>query len=261
MRTARIGGVAVSRLVIGGNPFSGFSHQSRQRDREMRGYFTNERIHQALRDAEAAGINTAFMRTDDHIVGMLREYRRAGGTIQWFAQIVYDERDDDVHRRWIGEAGELGAAGMYLHGGATDYWHARGRFDLFHEALERMRGFGSPGGFAGHRPEAHAWVRDHVKPDFQMCAHYNPTDRTAAPGHSGVGENWDPRDRAAMLDVIATLPCPAVHYKVFAGGNRPIDEAFETLGRCVRENDVVCIGVFCKDDPDMRPGSETIIPT
>jgi hypothetical protein len=251
MRAARIGGVEVSRLVIGGNPFSGFSHQSRERDREMRGYFTNERIHQALRDAEAAGINTAFMRTDDHIVGMLREYRRAGGTIQWFAQIVYDESDPDVHRRWIGEAGELGAAGMYLHGGATDYWHAHGRFDLFHEALERMRGFGSPGGFAGHRPEAHAWVRDHVKPDFQMCAHYNPTDRTAAPDHSSVGENWDPRDRAAMLDLIATLPCPAVHYKVFAGGNRPIDEAFETLGRCVRENDVVCIGVFCKDDPDM----------
>jgi hypothetical protein len=42
-----------------------------------------------------------------------------------------------------------------------------------------------------------------------------------------------------------------VHYKVFAGGNRPVDEAFETLGRCVRPNDVVCIGVFPKDDPGM----------
>ncbi|MGB2820128.1 MAG: hypothetical protein WBF17_04050, partial [Phycisphaerae bacterium] len=226
MRGTRIGNVEVSRLVIGGNPFSGFSHQSHQRDREMRDYFTNERIHCVLRDAEAAGINTAFMRTDDHILGVLGDYRRAGGTIQWFAQVVYDKSDADVHRRWIRRAGELGAAGMYLHGGATDYWHANGQFDLFHEALELMRGFGSPGGFAGHRPDAHAWVRDNVKPDFQMCCHYNPTDRTVDPAHSNVDEKWDPRDRAAMLDLIATLPCPAVHYKVFAGGNRPVDEAF-----------------------------------
>jgi hypothetical protein len=42
-----------------------------------------------------------------------------------------------------------------------------------------------------------------------------------------------------------------VHYKVFAGGNRPIDEAFRTLGRCVRDGDVVCIEVFPKDDPQM----------
>ena len=248
---ARIGGVEVSRLAIGGNPFSGFSHQSPQRDQEMRDYFTNERICRLLHEAEAVGINTAFMRTDDHILGVLREYRADGGRIQWFAQIVYDREDADVHRRWIRQAGEVGAAGMYLHGGATDYWHASGRLDLFAEALEQMRGFGVPGGFAGHRPESHAWVRDHVRPDFQMCCHYNPTDRTADPAHSNVGEKWDVRDRAAMLELIVTLPCPAVHYKVFAGGNRPVDEAFETLGRRVRENDVVCIGVFPPDAPDM----------
>jgi hypothetical protein len=84
-----------------------------------------------------------------------------------------------------------------------------------------------------------------------MCCHYNPSDRTRDPKHTGVGEVWDPQDRERMLEVIATLPCPAVHYKVFAGGNRPIDEAFATLARCVRPQDAVCIGVFPKDDPDM----------
>jgi hypothetical protein len=251
MRYAEIGGVQVSRLVIGGNPVSGFSHQTSERDREMREFFTTERIHQLLRDAEAAGINTFFARTDDHILGVIREYWEAGGTIQWFAQVVYDTADADVHREWIRRAGDMGAHGMYLHGGATDYWHANGMLDLFPEALELMRSYGVPGGFAGHRAEAHAWVRDHVRPDFQMCCHYNPSDRTRDPKHAGVGEKWDPADRALMLDVIGTLPCPAVHYKVFAGGNRPIDEAFGTLGRCVRPNDVVCIGVFPKDDPDM----------
>jgi hypothetical protein len=54
-----------------------------------------------------------------------------------------------------------------------------------------------------------------------------------------------------MLEVIATIPRPVVHYKVFAGGNKPILEAFETLGNAMREDDVALIGVFLKDDPDM----------
>jgi hypothetical protein len=42
-----------------------------------------------------------------------------------------------------------------------------------------------------------------------------------------------------------------VHYKIFAGGNKPIVPAFETLGRAMREDDVALIGVFLKDDPDL----------
>ena len=251
MRTTKIGEVEVSRLVIGGNPISGFSHQSPERDREMREYFTNDRVHELLREAEERGINTFFARTDDHILGVIREYWDGGGTIQWFAQIVYSTDDADVHREWIRRAGDMGARGMYLHGGATDFWHANGMFDLFHEALELMRSYNVPGGFAGHAPLAHEWVGNDVKPDFQMCSHYSPSDRTKDPSHTGVGEKWDPADRARMLEVIETLPCPAVHYKVFGGGNRPVNEAFQTLGRCVRENDVVCIGVFPGDDPQV----------
>ena len=54
-----------------------------------------------------------------------------------------------------------------------------------------------------------------------------------------------------MLDVIATIPRPVVHYKIFAGGNKPILPAFETLGRAMREDDVELIGVFLKDEPDL----------
>ena len=250
MRTTKIGAVDVSRLVVGGNPFSGFSHQTPERDREMREYFTDERIHELLRDAEGRGVNTVFARTDDHVFRVLKNYWDGGGTIQWFAQVVYDTEDPEVHREWIRRSGELGAVGMYLHGGATDYWHANGMFDLFHDALGRMREYG-PGGFAGHRAVAHAWVRDNVGADFLMACHYNPSDRTVDPKHTNIDEKWHPDDRAAMLEVVETLECPAVHYKVFAAGNRPVDEAFETLSRCVRDIDVVCIGVFPKDDPNM----------
>jgi len=251
MRRVEIGGVSVSRLCIGGNPFSGFSHQSPERDREMLEYFTPERIHATLRAAEAAGINTVFARTDEHIFRVLSDYRRAGGAIQWFAQVCCDRRDDDSWKTWMDRAADLGATALYLHGGVADYWHAQGWFDRFEEALERMRGHGCVAGFAGHRPAVHEWIRDRLDVDFQMCSHYNPTDRTRSPHHVNVGEKWHPDDRDAMLRVVATVPRPVVHYKVFAGGNRPVVEAFETLARAMRPNDAVCIGIFPKDDPDM----------
>jgi hypothetical protein len=249
MRTTRIAGVQVSRLCIGGNPFSGFSHQSSDRDKEMREYFTPERIHELLRNAEEAGINTVFARTDDHIISVLQQYWASGGRIQWFAQVCSDTRESDSWKQWMGRAAELGAKALYIHGGIADYWHAQGYFDRFREALALMRGYGKAAGFAGHRPEVHEWVRDHLAADFQMCSYYNPTDRSRNPAHSGIDEKWHVGDRSRMLAVVKTLTCPAVHYKVFGGGNRPIAEAFETMGRAVRDGDVVCIGLFPKDDP------------
>jgi len=55
---AKLGNLSVSRLLIGGNPFSGFSHQTAERSAEMRAYYTQERIHATLRQAESLGINT-----------------------------------------------------------------------------------------------------------------------------------------------------------------------------------------------------------
>ncbi len=94
-----------------------------------------------------------------------------------------------------------------------------------------MREAGVAAGFAGHRPDSHAWIRDHLDVDFQMCSHYNPTDRSDHAEHISEGEVWEDEDREKMLRVIATIEKPVVHYKVFAAGNKPILSAFEVLRR------------------------------
>ena len=48
-----LAGPTVSRLIIGGNPFSGFSHQGPGRDDEMLDYYTIDSIKETLRRAEA----------------------------------------------------------------------------------------------------------------------------------------------------------------------------------------------------------------
>jgi len=251
MRKVAIGKVQVSGLCIGGNPFSGFSHQSPERSQEMTDYFTPERIKETLRAAENAGINTLFARADDYIISVMRDYWDNGGTIQWFAQVCEEKDKADSWKKWIQRSLESGATAIYIHGGETDFWHANGLLDNLREAFRMIRDGGVPVGFAGHRPESHEWVRDNLDVDFQMCSHYNPTDRSQNPHHISVDEKWNEDDRKRMLKTIATIEKPVVHYKVFAGGNKPIIPAFEVLGNAMRNNDIVCVGMFLKDDPDM----------
>jgi len=245
----RLGSVEVSRLALGGNMFSGFSHQGDARDREMRKYYTVANIKAALRKAEAAGINTFFGRTDNHVVRTLEEYWDEGGKIQWIAQTASEISD---FTRAINTAGEHGAKGCYLHGGQTDYFFHQKQFDNFFKALDKMRSLNLVAGFAGHRPEAHQWLRDNVKADFQMCSYYDPQVRQSSPDHvARDDEKFDAADRDAMARTITTISRPVVHYKVLAGGRNPVDEAFKYVAGIYKPTDVVIVGIYLGDDEEM----------
>ncbi|MHC4201711.1 MAG: hypothetical protein ACYSU0_17125, partial [Planctomycetota bacterium] len=56
--TVAMAGMEVSRFIIGGNPFSGFSHRTSEMSEAQRHFFTTEKIKETLREAEALGVNT-----------------------------------------------------------------------------------------------------------------------------------------------------------------------------------------------------------
>ena len=86
MECAKIAKLDVSRFILGGNPFSGFSHQTPEADLRMKRWFTAARIKELLFEAERLGINTVISRADHHIMRVLLEYWDSGGTLQWLAQ-------------------------------------------------------------------------------------------------------------------------------------------------------------------------------
>lgn len=55
LATVKLGNLEVSRFILGGNPQSAYSHWDGPLDREMRHYFTGERMKALLRQAERAG--------------------------------------------------------------------------------------------------------------------------------------------------------------------------------------------------------------
>ncbi|MDH4180027.1 MAG: hypothetical protein OEV33_05905, partial [Armatimonadota bacterium] len=166
----KLGDLEVSRLIVGGNPFSGFSHWSAAGDSEMKHYYTAARIKETYREAERLGVNTHIGRADNHVVRVLVEYWDEGGAIQWIAQTPPEYGGPEPGIR---KAIATGAKAVFIHGGQTDNMRIHGRLEETIPAINMIHDAGLPAGVAGHLPEIFEWAEEHLDCDFYMCSHYN----------------------------------------------------------------------------------------
>jgi len=244
-----LGAVSVSRFILGGNPFSGFAHQTRERDQEMLDWYTMERIKEAYRLAEQAGVTTHIGRADQFIVRALREHWNEGGGLTWIAQTCPCVGG---FTPCIDLALAFGAKCCFLHGGEMDCRVAQGDTQAAVEAVKRIREAGLAVGAGGHRVDTIRWEADHLELDFFMTSYYNMEDRTRqAQRDYETAEDYRAEDRDAMCALIQELPAPAIHYKVMAAGRNDPREAFAYAADAYRPGDAVCVGVFTKDGKDM----------
>lgn len=246
MEYVKLGPLSVSRFILGSNPFSGFSHQGIERDREMVRFYTVARIKETLRAAEAMGINSMIGRADMHVIRTLREYWDEGGKIQWLAQTCPGVGPTD---KVLWDAIEGGCKACHVHGGTMDYLVAQGKADEAERAISVLQGRGMPAGVAGHQVKVFDFAEKNLKADYYMCSYYNPSPRDEKPEHvHGFNEQYLEEDRQAMLGRITTLGRPVIHYKVLgAGRNRP-EDAFRVVAANMRAGDMVCVGVMLGDD-------------
>jgi len=249
MQTVQFGDLTLSRMILGGNPFSGFSHQNPDIDRAMVRWYTTERIKETMRQAEALGVSTFLGRADRHVRRTLLEYWDEGGKIQWFTQTAPEFSSLSGN---VAQAIGTGASAVYLHGGQMDFYFAQRQFDTIRGFVQQVKDAGIAVGVAGHNPAVHEWADENLDLDFHMCSYYNPTPRDRNAEHvQGATEVFDPADRDAMVATIRQLRAPAIHYKIFAAGRTDPKEAFAYVARHIRPQDAVCIGVFTKEKPDM----------
>ena len=241
--TVSIGPHDVSRLIVGGNPFSGFSHQSPERDQEMLNWYTTERIKEVLHEAKALGLNTSVMRTDAFIYRVLREFRNEGGGLRWIAQM-----DPSVGwKRSVDEAVANGASGYYIHGAMTDQCFADGTLFLIAEIIAYAQSQGLVAGLAGHAPEAHLAVYEEGIPaDFHVVCFYN-----CGSLHAGGGEKFDPADPPRAVEVIRHIQKPCIGYKIMGAGRVPAQQALEFAFANIKPTDAVNVGIFTGDNPNM----------
>lgn len=242
--TVEFCGIQLSRLLIGGNPFSGFSHQSPVRDEAMMDYYSVERIKETLRRAEAAGINATILRSDRHVHRLLREFRNEGGRLHWIAQIGAE--GGQAVPAAIDAAVAQGARAAFIHGGFIDQAYADKDADSVAAWLQRIRSHGIPAGVAGHAHEGHLWIASLGLADFHAVCFYN-----CGSLHQGKGERFDPADPPKAIDAIQAISKPCIGYKIMGAGRVPPVQAFEYAFAGIKPGDVVNVGMYRGDKDDM----------
>ena len=200
-----IGKRTISRLICGGNLFSGFAHS---RDliyvsSVMKHYFTPEKIMDTLQGCEENGINTALLRCDAHIIGVLDRYRKErGGKIQWIAQ-TYPTVEKPTEN--MQQAVDHGAIGAFMQGGIGDQFVAEGRMDLMGKLISFMQQNGLIAGVGSHSLETpQAVVREKLQPNFYFKT-FNNVDYNSQ----------KPEDIAAFMKTVDT---PWIAFKVLGAG-------------------------------------------
>jgi len=232
----KIGKLEVSRLILGGNLLTHYTHS-----RDLKyvyglaaHYNTDEKILETLAKAEAAGINTVTMHNPEHPLSLLRRYRKErGGKIQWIICPTAPVEPDMVkYREHVEALVKDGCEAIYLWGVHADSLVAQGKLDLVAKAVELPKEFGVPSGVGAHSLDVvKACEAQGVKADFYIktfhCHNY-PT----APKPEQIKEAYNEfpgywcADPQATADFMKTVDKPWIAFKTMAAGAIPPQTAF-----------------------------------
>jgi hypothetical protein len=236
LHKGKLGKLEVSRLILGGNLLTHFTHS-----RDLRyvytlaaHYNTDEKILETLAKAEEAGINTVSMHNPEHPISLLRRYRKErGGKIQWIiCPTAPVEADMVKYREQVESLIGDGCEAIYLWGVHADSLVAQGKLDLVAKAVELPKEFGVPSGVGAHSLEViKACETEGVKADFYIKT-FHSHDYPTAPKPEQIKEPYNefpgywcsnPEETAAFMK---TVDKPWIAFKTMAAGAIPPQTAF-----------------------------------
>ncbi len=149
-----IGGIDVSIVTCGTNPFNGFSHFTKARDEFMRAHFTVERQVEVLEACRQQGINAILGPTAESNYEAIQEHeRQTGYKWIWMCTPGGDKWQDVIPGiKWCADHG---AQICMPHQGFTDnnLIASENRIDGAPEILQAIRDHGMIPGWSTHRPE------------------------------------------------------------------------------------------------------------
>jgi len=261
--TIALGAKQVTRLICGGNPFSGFSHINAEVDRDFIDYYTVPNLLATLDECWANGINTFQSRGDQHQIRLYHEHKLNGGRMQWIAQTASEWRDLRANIRNIIKYEPIA---IYHHGTYVDnLWHA-GRIDEAGDTIKFMKDQGLPAGLGSHIPDVIHYAEDKGwETDFYMCCLYNlargPKLAVAEKQDAYRKDKFPQEDPDVMGRTIRQLAKPVLAFKVMAAGRncstpehtrRAIERAFSLI----KPTDAIVVGVFQKYANQVRENAE-----
>jgi hypothetical protein len=258
-------GKRVTRLVCGGNPFSGFSHVSEDKNREMLEYYTMPRLQATLEECWKQGINTFQSRGDRHQMRMYLEHRLSGGRMQWIAQTASEFADIRAN---IAEICRYEPIAIYNHGTHTDNcWHA-GRIDAVADLVKAIKDKHLPAGVGTHIPQVIEYAEEKGwETDFYMGCFYNlARSYKAAPATDQDAyrrDQYPKDDPPRMAATLRKVSKPCLGFKIMAASRscatpQDVENAFRFAFENLKPNDGVVVGMFQKHGNQVRENAAIV---
>jgi sirohydrochlorin ferrochelatase len=261
----RLGDYRVSRLIIGGNPFYGYSHFNRLFSQHMMEWSTPERVCEVLRRCEQNGINTWQFSHTERTLSDLKRHRAEGGRMQW---ILLSHPEIEKDHSLIREVVQLKPIGIAHHGGSAERKRRAGRLGEVRDFLKAVRDSGVLVGLSLHDPTLLEQVEEeNWDVDFYMTSLYyltrTPEEFRKLLGQKPLGEVYLPEDPPRMCQAIRQTRKTCLAYKVLAAGRltdspTQIDEAFRFVFRNIKPQDAIIVGMYPRYSDQIRENAERV---
>lgn len=241
MPIGSIGDMKISRLLLGGNLLTHYTHS-----RDLKyvyalatHYNTPEKILETLATAEQNGLNTLVVHNVPSTIALLQEHRRRGGKIQWIT-CTFHALVGGMARfnREIEQLVDAGTDALYVSGVEADTvcgfrnptWgeHAGDRtnpadLDLLGKAVDLAKAHGLPTGLGAHRLGP---IQDCEKAGIDVDFYLKTFHSHDYPSAKIDYDSSFCPDPEKVAEFMKSVTKPWIAYKVMAAGAIPPDKAF-----------------------------------
>ncbi len=232
----KIGQLEVSRMLLGGNLLTHYTHS-----RDLKyvynlaaHYNTEAKILETLAVAEQNGINTLVVHTVPAILATLRKHRDAGGKIQWIicptAPVL---QGLELYKQQVEELMASGTEAVYLWGVHSDKLASQGMMDLAAEVIALGKSYGVPSGMGAHDLNVIVEAEKRkVNPDFYIKTfhhHHYPSAPKPEEIKGPIGEcpGYWCANPEQTIEVMKAVERPWIAFKIMAAGAIPPVDAFQ----------------------------------
>ena len=264
--TVKFGSSDITRLIIGSNPFYGYSHFNRIFDAQMREFYTQDKKMEVLKRAENNGIGTWQLHYNDQPLADYLRYREEGGKMNIVLLADFDLMNNPKMLPEV--VAKMKPLGIGHHGNRTDERFRTGDKWKVREFCKMVRDTGVMVGVSAHNPavfdviESEGWDVDY----YQTCLYRvsrTVEEARAELGEAPVGETYLERDPDRMCRMIRATRKPCLAFKVFGAGRR--SDSAENRERALRfalsnikPTDAIIVGFYPRYSDQVKENAELV---
>ena len=261
----KFGKTDITRLIIGSNPFYGYSHFNRIFDQSMREFYTQDKRIEVLKACERAGINTWQVHYNDQPWADFKRYRAEGGKMNL---ILLADFELMKNLKLLPEVAKAGPLGIAHHGNRTDDRFRAGQKQLVKDFVQAVRDTGVMAGISCHNPgvvdtvESEGWNVDYYQTCLYRVSRTQEEAREAF-NEAPIGETYMEKDPERMCKMIRQTKKPCLAFKLLGAGrtvNTPeqVEGAFRFAFANIKPTDAVIVGMFPKYTDQVGENTEMV---